>query len=153
MLKEGRKTDAVIGNMRFFANHKDIELSSFRVLFDNLFTENRDCQFIIRYLFVSPVSTYINEMATMPNPTTTIFCRRLTSRSITSLLVLLESRTWEPSWLMLPGSTVLLLGPSNKGIMADGMWIWHRTSHFLRDLLYSYNMHILWLSSITSPWV
>ena len=39
MLKEGRKTDAVIGNMRFFANHKDIELSSFRVLLDDLLTE------------------------------------------------------------------------------------------------------------------
>ena len=48
MLKEGRKTDAVIGNMRFFANHKDIELSSFRVLFDDFFTEHHGCQFIIR---------------------------------------------------------------------------------------------------------
>ena len=91
MLEKGREPNTVIGNMRFFANHKDIELSSFCVLRDDLLTGHpqQSVHFPLPF-FVDPVSTYMNEMATMPNPTTTIFCRRLTSRSVTSLPVLFE---------------------------------------------------------------
>lgn len=38
MLKERRKTDAVVGDVWLLANHDDVVLSSLRVLLDNLLT-------------------------------------------------------------------------------------------------------------------
>lgn len=38
MFKEGRETDAVVGNMRLFADDENVELSLFCILLDDLFT-------------------------------------------------------------------------------------------------------------------
>lgn len=74
MLEKGRETDAVVGDVRLLTDHEDVELASFGVLLDDFFTTPPS----VHAVFLSLSShTNMNEIATIPSPTTTIFCRRL----------------------------------------------------------------------------